>query len=505
MASTVASQSLHQNIVMQLRKNFSFLITYFSFLILLSACSTSKKLSVTNDPDILSDSNLLNAHVGISIYDPLTNKYLYSHQADKYFIPASNTKLFTCYAAMKHLGDSLVGLRYTFTDFGQTYKPEEKAKWTFLLIKPTGDPTFLHTAFKQQPVYKFLNNKTHNITWVTSYLNSFKPWGNGWAWNDYMEDYMIERNVFPIYGNAIEMKILPIEERISDENNVNGSTLFKTQSKYFDSLLNYMVGPLGYWQYATRLHGKLVRYLDENYFRIHYDTNSIVKNATLPYITHINSQLLQDTLTEKPSFSYYNFHQSAPKRWTWHSRLMLIDLDTVKFTPIYSQPTDSLLKPMMHRSDNFFAEQTLLMVSNEMTGVMNDAKIIDSLLKTDLKDLPQKPRWVDGSGLSRYNLFSPNDMVHVLNKMKNEFDWNRITTILPTGGEGTLSNYYINLKDRIFAKTGTLSNNIALSGFLITKENKTLIFSVLVNNHMGNTTQIRRAVEKFLTEVAEKN
>jgi D-alanyl-D-alanine carboxypeptidase/D-alanyl-D-alanine-endopeptidase (penicillin-binding protein 4) len=36
---------------------------------------------------------------------------------------------------------------------------------------------------------------------------------------------------------------------------------------------------------------------------------------------------------------------------------------------IRSQPTDSLLKPMMHRSDNFFAEQSLLMVSNERLGL----------------------------------------------------------------------------------------------------------------------------------------
>ncbi|HEX6914300.1 MAG TPA: D-alanyl-D-alanine carboxypeptidase, partial [Chitinophagaceae bacterium] len=175
------------------------------------------------------------------------------------------------------------------------------------------------------------------------------------------------------------------------------------------------------------------------------------------------------------------------------------------FSVIRSQPLDSLLRLMMHRSDNFFAEQTLLMLSNEMTGVMNDAKIIDSLLKTDLSDLPQKPRWVDGSGLSRYNLFSPDDMVAVLTKMKTEFDWNRITTILPTGGEGTLTSYYRSLKDRFFAKTGTLSNNIALSGFLVTNRNKTLVFSVLVNNHMGNTTQIRKAVEKFLYQVAEQN
>ena len=92
---------------------------------------------------------------------------------------------------------------------------------------------------------------------------------------------------------------------------------------------------------------------------------------------------------------------------------------TAKGVFIHSQPTDSLLKPMMHRSDNFFAEQSLLMVSNKVLGVMNDEKIIDTLLKTDFKDLPQKPGWVDGSGLSRYNLFTPQDFVFIFNKMKN--------------------------------------------------------------------------------------
>jgi D-alanyl-D-alanine carboxypeptidase/D-alanyl-D-alanine-endopeptidase (penicillin-binding protein 4) len=159
---------------------------------------------------------------------------------------------------------------------------------------------------------------------------------------------------------------------------------------------------------------------------------------------------------------------------------------------------------MMHRSDNFFAEQTLLMVSNEQLGVMNDEKIIDTLLKNDFKGLPQKAKWVDGSGLSRYNLITPQDFVWVLTQMKKEFKWERITNILPTGNEGTLKNYYKNLEGKIFAKTGTLSNQVALSGYLITKQNKTLIFSVLVNNHQATATAIRRGVEQFLTTVYEK-
>ena len=59
-----------------------------------------------------------------------------------------------------------------------------------------------------------------------------------------------------------------------------------------------------------------------------------------------------------------------------------------------------------------------------------------------LVDLPQKPSWVDGSGLSRFNLFSPRDFVSVLIKLKNEFGMDRMKKILPTGGSGTLKNYY---------------------------------------------------------------
>jgi D-alanyl-D-alanine carboxypeptidase/D-alanyl-D-alanine-endopeptidase (penicillin-binding protein 4) len=158
----------------------------------------------------------------------------------------------------------------------------------------------------------------------------------------------------------------------------------------------------------------------------------------------------------------------------------------------------------MYRSDNFFAEQTLLMSGARRLGVMDDERIIDTLLNTDLKDLPQRPQWVDGSGLSRYNLITPKDFVWLLNRMKNEFGMERMKSILPTGGAGTLSNYYKQDSGFIFAKTGSLSGVIALSGYLITEKNRLLIFSVLVNNHQGNAGAVRRDVEAFLQDIRKK-
>jgi len=179
-------------------------------------------------------------------------------------------------------------------------------------------------------------------------------------------------------------------------------------------------------------------------------------------------------------------------------------MDKIAGTAFHSQPVDSLLKITMHRSDNFFAEQTLLMVGYQKLGVLNDSKAIENILATDLAELPQKPKWVDGSGLSRYDLVSPRDFVYVLGKMKAEFSWERISTILAAGNSGTLAGYYKDHAAQIHAKTGTLSNNLSLSGYITTRSGKQLIFSIMVNNHQASATAVRRTIEKFLTEVMDQ-
>ena len=115
---------------------------------------------------------------------------------------------------------------------------------------------------------------------------------------------------------------------------------------------------------------------------------------------------------------------------TLHTSITTESLTISELNTVYSQPVDSMFKPLMHRSDNFFAEQTLMMVSNQLFAEMDEQKLIAHLLKTDLSGFPQKPKWVDGSGLSRYNLFTPEDFVWLLGKMKDEFGLERLKTIL---------------------------------------------------------------------------
>ena len=438
---------------------------------ILASCSVSKQISKQANTILLNDTAISKGHIGISIYEPATNKYWYNYNATKYFIPASNTKLFTLYAGMKYLGDSLVGLRYY--NMGNN----------FLEIRPTADPTFLHPEFKNQPVYDFLHYSSQNLYFIGTYWKDEHK-GNGWAWNDYPETYMAEKNAFPIYGNLIKIFF-------------KNDTLTSIPFQYGD-IPKYIAN---WWEYPNNkqlppLHKanlpkkfSIKRLSESSSFLGIFPSESEFVTTYIPRAINDDETIifLNDTIKSKIPATY-NFKSGG-------------ELPEPQI--IHSQPSDSLFKPMMYRSDNFFAEQTLLMASNEHLGYMSDEKIIDTLLKLDLKDVPQKPRWVDGSGLSRYNLFTPQSFVYILNKAKNEFGWNRLKNILPTGGTGTLSSYYKNDSSFIYAKTGTLSNNCALSGFLITKKGKLLIFSVLANNYQTGATPVRKAVEKFLQDIRE--
>ena len=181
---------------------------------------------------------------------------------------------------------------------------------------------------------------------------------------------------------------------------------------------------------------------------------------------------------------------------------MLLSAKKFKADTIYSQSTDTLLKIMMHRSDNFYADQCLAMVGQQRFQKMDEEGLIREMLSNELAGFPQKPTWVDGSGLSRYNLFSPDDMVYILDKIKTEQPWERIKTIFPKAGEGTLSMYKSSNDVYIYAKTGSMGGVLALSGYLYTQKKKWLIFSIMIDNSKAPNAKIRNQINEFLLKTA---
>ncbi len=171
---------------------------------------------------------------------------------------------------------------------------------------------------------------------------------------------------------------------------------------------------------------------------------------------------------------------------------------------IYSITSDSLYKQMLQQSDNFLAEQTLLMVAGKISDSLKTDIAISHILKEHLQDLPDKPNWVDGSGLSRYNLVTPRSMVFLLEKIAEIVPSHRLFSLLPAGGRtGTIKDSYLAKEPYIFAKTGTLRNNHALSGFLKTKSGKVLIFSFMNNNYPNSSAEIKKQMEIILKGIRE--
>jgi D-alanyl-D-alanine carboxypeptidase/D-alanyl-D-alanine-endopeptidase (penicillin-binding protein 4) len=416
--------------------------------VLLASCASS--LQQAFDQKLKATESRFKDHTGFVLYDPVKNEELYSFNGDRYFTPASNTKIFTFYACLKTLGDSIPALRYV--QHGDS-----------LIFWGTGDPSFLYKYVHQNgKVLDFLRSGKGKLYFSNANFNT-SHFGSGWAWDDYNDYYSAERSPFPIYGNIFSMEITP-----------TGTTLKPSFFKKFQTT--------GSRQYRP----KVERKLESNDFNFlpgrKSDTLDIPFKVEAAFIT----ELLTDTLKRNVTLIAKPIVHGAKT--------------------IYSVPTDSVYKVMMQESDNFLAEQLLLICAGVVSDTLQPEIMIRHAKMNYLSDLKDTPVWIDGSGLSRYNLFTPRTIVQLWEKIYDITTKERLFPLLPAGGvSGTLKKWYKG-KQRpyVFAKTGTLSNNHCLSGYIVAKSGRTLIFSYMNSNYVAPTSDIRRNMQAILEDVYEK-
>ncbi|HQT22108.1 MAG: hypothetical protein B7X86_05390 [Sphingobacteriales bacterium 17-39-43] len=423
----------------------SFLITEATF---------SKSVHPRKILKMLRSSEILNDHfTGFALYDLSKRKTIIGLNDDKYFTPASNTKLFTFYAGLKLLKDSIAGLQYV-------------ERGDSLIFWGTADPSFLDPQFKEQRVLQKLNTAGKKIYRAKGmFTGDF--YGVGWTYDDYNEYYQPEMSDLPLYGNVVRFSRIATGLQSYPGFSPGGQLILQTD------------------QSESPARFRIKREIFRNVF--HQPNLSVPSGFSQVIPFKVSDDLLGDLLKQSiPTFSgNINFPKPAQTQ-TWNS----ISADT-------------LYKKMLLPSDNFIAEQILLNIAASRGMEMNTVVVIDYVKKNFLADLPDKAVWVDGSGLSRQNLFTPRSMVRLCEKIYDELgDQDRLFDLLPQGGKtGTLKNLFKADKPYVFAKTGSLSNNHNLSGYLITASGKKLIFSFMNNNFTRPTAEIRSEMEKLITQI----
>jgi D-alanyl-D-alanine carboxypeptidase/D-alanyl-D-alanine-endopeptidase (penicillin-binding protein 4) len=113
----------------------------------------------------------------------------------------------------------------------------------------------------------------------------------------------------------------------------------------------------------------------------------------------------------------------------------------------------------------------------------------------------------DGSGMSTYNRVAPRGMIVFLRWAAAQPWGAQWRESLPIGGvDGTLARRFggTSLEKRLFAKTGTLNASAALSGFMIARSGRTLLFSAYAND-IPEGVRATAAMDAALVTIAEAN
>jgi serine-type D-Ala-D-Ala carboxypeptidase/endopeptidase (penicillin-binding protein 4) len=141
-------------------------------------------------------------------------------------------------------------------------------------------------------------------------------------------------------------------------------------------------------------------------------------------------------------------------------------------------------------------------------STMSGARVVRSFLTMKVGIDPDDFVFFDGSGLSGHDLVTPRATARLLQFASTQpwfADWKRS---LPVGGEdGSLAERFGKdpLKNHVFAKTGTLGEARALSGFLEGASGRTVIFSIMVGNHTPRSNADREVMDKIVAAIAAEN
>jgi D-alanyl-D-alanine carboxypeptidase/D-alanyl-D-alanine-endopeptidase (penicillin-binding protein 4) len=442
------------------------------------------------------------AQWGVLIVDPARGDTLYSRNAGKLFVPASNTKLVTGAVALAQLGAEY---RYTTRVLGNA--PERGVMSGNLVVVGRGDPSVSDSLSgdAMAPLRELADSLYGlGIRRVSGRLmaggNAFTgdSLGEGWAWDDLDEGYAA-----------------PVDELLFNEGFVR-VTVFGGARPGTPVRVRIAPGAgvltLGRVDVSTDRDCCMLR----SRVRHTLELRGARASVNLTGSVRAGDSVTVGVALRSPNTAYLDaFAVALAGRGITVDSGVAVDttadtLGLVTLATRTSPPLSAILAAFQKPSQNQIGEVLLRTLGLEKTGVGTaDSGLVVVRRQLSAWGIDSSAAVLrDGSGLSRHNFLAPEALVRLLAVMQARTDFGIWVNALPVGGvDGTLRERMVNTSatGNVRAKTGTLDKVRALSGYVTTADGHTLLFSMLANNHTVPTREVERvqdAIARWLAEMS---
>lgn len=175
---------------------------------------------------------------------------------------------------------------------------------------------------------------------------------------------------------------------------------------------------------------------------------------------------------------------------------------------IKSPTLKSIVEQTNIYSNNLYAEHLHKAVAYRLYGLGSNTNGNDAIQKFwSKKGLNSDQLFVaDGSGLSRNNAISANNMTQLLIIMTKESCFNSFYESLPVAGKnGTLRSIGKGtiIENNLHAKSGSMNRIRSYAGYVKNKKGREIAFSMIFNNFNVNNTEIKKVCEALMIKIAE--
>ncbi len=446
-------------------------------------------------------SDLNSSHWGIEVFDPARNQSLYSYNAGRHFIPASNTKVVVTSVAM-----GLLGPDYRYRTDIAAVPVGTDGQMDRVVVVGRGDPTWSdrfypsHLTVPDQLAdslwQKGVRSITSELVIDASFFGAERVNGT-WEVGDLPYETGAPSSAFAIAEGVIDLEVtpgsragqpatvrvigpaglFPIRASVVTDSARGGANIDVEWQAFPDTIV--VSGRIG-WNAP--------------------DTTSIAA----PNPTRFAAAVLADALIRKGI--------QVPRVRVVYDSTEAASLRVAATRPLASwtsEPLSAMIAGLLQPSQNWIAEQLVRTLGGLQRGrgTWQAGLDVERRFLTDVVRLDSTSFFLrDASGLSAQNLLSPQALVRLL-EYNRQAPWAaQYRAALPTPGlrNSTLSNRLQGLEGKVFAKTGTIANVASLSGYVITRSGRELTFSIMVNASGRPSAQVRRGIDRLVVALAEE-